>query len=244
MDNNEGKIILLTSQVFSVIDHQAKDRPGNARSPIVKGMKDATPIVMGYIPIAIVFGILASLVSIGLSGAAAMSVFVFAGSAQLIAVGMMGEGASMGTIVFTTFLVNLRHLLMSSALSPFLRDLSGKELAWFGFQMTDETFAIQSTKFSFAVPPALESFALNSTAQLSWVGGTIVGVLVGGMVKDVEGLGLDYALVAMFIALVFMQMRNNIYFMVGALAGTVAVFLHLVEMVESRMFPVIIILPY
>ena len=94
--------------------------------------------------------------------------------------------------------------------------------------MTDETFAIHSTKFRVAVPPALESFALNSTAQLSWVGGTIVGVLAGGMVKDVEGLGLDYALVAMFIALVFMQMRNKIYFMVGALAGTVAVFLHLV----------------
>ena len=178
-------------------DHRSKDRLGhkNARSAIVKGTKDATPIVMGYIPIAIVFGILASQVGIGLSGAAAMSVFVFAGSAQLIAVGMIGEGASIGTIVFTTFLVNLRHLLMSSALSPFLRDLSKKELAWFGFQMTDETFAIHSTKFRVAVPPALESFALNSTAQLSWVGGTIVGVLAGGMVKDVEGLGLDYALI-------------------------------------------------
>ena len=211
-------------------DRRSKDRPGdkNARSAIVKGTKDATPIVMGYIPIAIVFGILASQVGIGLPGAAAMSVFVFAGSAQLIAVGMIGEGASIGTIVFTTFLVNLRHLLMSSALSPFLRDLSKKELAWFGFQMTDETFAIHSTKFRVAVPPALESFILNSTAQLSWVGGTIVGVLAGGMVKDVEGLGLDYAIVAMFIALVFMQIRNKIYFMVGALAGTVAVFLHLV----------------
>ncbi len=212
-----------------MINHQVKDEPGdkNARSAIVKGMKDATPIVTGYIPIAIAFGILASQVGIGISGAVAMSVFVFAGSAQLIAVGMIGEGASMGTIVFTTFLVNLRHLLMSSALSPFLRDLSRKELAWFGFQMTDETFAIHSAKFRVAVPPALESFALSGTAQLSWVGGTIVGVLAGGMVKDVEGLGLDYALPAMFIALVFMQIRNNIYFMVGALAGTVAVFLHL-----------------
>lgn len=213
-----------------MINHQTNDKHGdtNAGSAIVKGTKDATPIVMGYIPIAIAFGILASQVGIGLSGAAAMSVFVFAGSAQLIAVGMIGEGASMGTIVFTTFLVNLRHLLMSSALSPFLRDLSRKELAWFGFQMTDETFAIHSTKFRVAVPPALESFALNSTAQLSWVGGTIVGVLAGGMVKDMEGLGLDYALPAMFIALVFMQIRNNIYLIVGALAGAVAVFLHFV----------------
>ena len=199
----------------------------SAASAILRGIKAATPIVTGYIPIAIAFGILASQVGLGLTEAAAMSIFVFAGSAQLIAVGMIGEGASMGTIVFTTFLVNLRHLLMSSALSPFLRDLSKKELAWFGFQVTDETFALHSTRFRVSVPTALESFALNSTAQLSWIGGTVVGILFGGMVKDVEGLGLDYALPAMFIALVFMQMRNKIYFIVGALGGTSAIILHL-----------------
>ena len=205
--------------------HSSNDE--SAKSAILKGIKAATPIVAGYIPIAIAFGILASQVGLGLPAAAAMSIFVFAGSAQLIAVGMIGEGASMGTIVFTTFLVNLRHLLMSSALSPSLRNLSRKELAWFGFQLTDETFALHSTRFRVAVPTALESFALNGTAQLSWIGGTVVGVLAGGMVKDVEGLGLDYALPAMFIALVFMQMRDNTYFVVGALAGTAAILLHL-----------------
>ncbi|MDF1556914.1 MAG: AzlC family ABC transporter permease [ANME-2 cluster archaeon] len=203
-------------------------RDKNTRAAIIDGIKDASPIVAGYIPIAIAFGILASQVGLGLPEATAMSVFVFAGSAQLIAVGMIGEGASMGTIVFTTFLVNLRHLLMSSALSPYLRGLSRKELAWFGFQVTDETFALHSTKFRVAVPSALESFALNGTAQLSWIVGTIVGVLAGGMIKDVEGLGLDYALPAMFIALVFLQMRNNTYFIVGVIGGTAAIFLQLV----------------
>jgi 4-azaleucine resistance transporter AzlC len=164
--------------------HTSGDK--SASSAILKGMKSATPIITGYIPIAIAFGILASQVGLGLTEAAAMSIFVFAGSAQLIAVGMIGEGASMGTIVFTTFLVNLRHLLMSSALSPFLRNLSRKELAWFGFQVTDETFALHSTRFRVGVPTALESFALNGTAQLSWIGGTVVGVLAGRMVKNVE----------------------------------------------------------
>lgn len=110
-------------------------------------MKAATPVVMGYIPIAIAFGILASQVGLGIAEAAAMSVFVFAGSAQFIAVGMIGAGNSIGAIVVTTFLVNLRHLLMSAALSPHLRGLSHKELAWFGFQLTDETFALHSTRF-------------------------------------------------------------------------------------------------
>lgn len=148
-----------------------------------------------------------------------MSVFVFAGSAQFIAMGMIGAGNSIGTIVVTTFLVNLRHLLMSAALSPHLRGLSHKELALFGFQLTDETFALHSTRFREGVPDVLESLALNGTAQASWVLGTIVGVLVGGGVSDVEGLGMYYALPAMFIALVFIQVHNSTYFTVGALGG-------------------------
>lgn len=171
---------------------------GIATSSIRQGMKAATPVVMGYIPIAIAFGILASQVGLGIAEAAAMSVFVFAGSAQFIAVGMIGAGNSIGAIVVTTFLVNLRHLLMSAALSPHLHGLSHKELAWFGFQLTDETFALHSTRFKEGVPNVLESFAINGTAQASWVLGTIVGVLVGGSVSDVEGLGMDYTLPAMF----------------------------------------------
>ena len=167
---------------------------GIVTSSIRQGMKAATPVVMGYIPIAIAFGILASQVGLGIAEAAAMSVFVFAGSAQFIAVGMIGAGNSIGAIVVTTFLVNLRHLLMSAALSPHLRGLSHKELAWFGFQLTDETFALHSTRFKEGVPNVLESFAINGTAQASWVLGTIVGVLVGGSVSDVEGLGMDYTL--------------------------------------------------
>ena len=52
--------------------------------------------------------------------------------------------------------------------------------------------------------------------------GTIVGVLVGGVVSDVEGMGMDYALPAMFIALVFIQVHNSTYFTVGVLGGTAA----------------------
>jgi 4-azaleucine resistance transporter AzlC len=199
----------------------------NTRSAILRGMKAATPVAMGYIPIAVAFGVLASQVGLGLLEATAMSIFVFAGSAQLIAVGMIGTGASMGAIVLTTFLVNLRHLLMSAALAPYLKDLSRKELAWFGFQVTDETFALHSTRFRMAVPPVAESFALNGTAQVSWVAGTVLGVLAGGLLRDVEGLGLDYALPAMFIALVFMQVRDRTYLAVGTLAGVTAVVLQL-----------------
>ena len=199
-------------------------------SSIRQGMKAATPAVMGYIPIAIAFGILASQVGFGVVEAAAMSVFVFAGSAQFIAVGMIGAGNSVGAIVVTTFLVNLRHLLLSAALSPHLQGLSKKKLAWFGFQMTDETFALHNSMFRKGVPAVLESFSLNTTAQASWVLGTIVGVLAGGVVSDMNGLGMDYALPAMFIALVFMQVHNNTYFIVGIIGGISAMILQVAGM--------------
>lgn len=198
------------------------------KAAVLRGIKDATPIVLGYLPIGFAFGVLASQVGLSLIEATAMSIFVFAGSAQLIAVGMIGAGAGMLAIVLTTFIVNLRHLLMSAALVPYLKGVSKKKLAWFGYEITDETFALHSTKFRKAVPPLMESFALNGTAHLGWVTGSFLGALAGQLITDVQTFGLDFALPAMFIALVLMQMQNKTFLVVGLFAGGAAVIMHLV----------------
>jgi 4-azaleucine resistance transporter AzlC len=194
------------------------------------GALQATPIVLGYVPIGLAFGVLAQKAGIAPAAALAMSVFVYAGSAQLIAVGMISAGASPLAIVLTTFVVNLRHLLMAAALSPYLRRWSRRALAVFAYELTDETFAVHVTRFA-ALPDEVPSrsavLVTNATAQAAWLLGTGLGVALGSAIADVRPYGLDYALPAMFIALLVLQVKGRLDVLVALLAGALSVGLHL-----------------
>ena len=85
-----------------------------------RGTRLALPIVLGYLTVAFAFGVLADKTGLGALQATVMSLFVFAGSAQLISVTMLASGIAVPSIIVTTFVVNLRHLLMSAAVTPYL----------------------------------------------------------------------------------------------------------------------------
>jgi len=187
------------------------------------GVVHALPIVLGYIPIGIAFGILAQKAGLSTLNALLMSLIVFAGSAQLIAVGLIGAGAPPLSIVLTTFVVNLRHLLMSAAIAPHLRGWSKGELSAFAFELTDETFALHTTRFDSLAFDRAETFAINVTAHTAWVVGSAIGVTLGQQIHNVERLGLDYVLPAMFIALLVLQLKNRRQLAVALLAGALAV---------------------
>ena len=208
--------------------------PASRLSAVLSGMRQALPIVLGYVPVAFAFGVLARKTGMSASGAVCMSLMVFAGSAQLISVSLLEGGASPATVVLTTFVVNLRHLLMSAALAPALRRWPRALQALFAFQLTDETFALHVSRLPSAPgdarpePPRAETLALNMTAQASWVLGSIIGVFGSELVADVRPLGLDYALPAMFIALLLPYCRKARRFALAAvLAGVLSVLLAL-----------------
>ena len=187
------------------------------------GARSAIPIVFGYLPIGFAFGVLAVKAGIGLVPALLMSVFVFAGSAQLIAVGLIGAGADWVSIAVTTFVVNLRHLLMSAALTPYLRRLSRWEAAWFGFELTDETFAVHSSELAKEDSSRSHLFALNGTAHLGWIVGTVLGALLGVSMLESGQWGLDFALPAMFIALLILQCKSRRHILVAVAASVISV---------------------
>lgn len=197
--------------------------PESTRRGWVTGVSQAIPIMLGYVPIGFAFGVLAQKAGISTLNALLMSLLVYAGSAQLIAVGLFAAGASPLSVVFTTFVVNLRHLLMSAAVAPFLERWRKFELVAFAYQLTDETFAVHSTRFASIGPDKPQVFATNVAAQMAWVFGTWLGVAVGQLVADVRPLGLDYALPAMFIALLVLQIENRVQIGVALLTGVVAV---------------------
>lgn len=186
------------------------------------GVTRAMPIILGYVPIGFAFGVLSQKAGISVFNTLLLSLLVYAGSAQLIAVGLFAIGAPALSIIVTTFIVNLRHLLMSAALSPFLRGWRKRELAVFAYQLTDETFAVHAAQFAARTPSKSETFATNLTAQIAWVCGTWLGIFAGQLVTDIKPLALDYALPALFIALLVLQLKDRIQLLVAICAGLLA----------------------
>lgn len=166
-----------------------------------RGARLAVPIVLGYLPVGFAFGVLAVQAGMTPVTAGLMSLFVFAGSSQLIAAGLIMAGTNTASIVLTAFVVNLRHLLMSAALSPHLKSWSKPLQAWFGFELTDETFAANLGRFSTHGVNKNEALGLNATAHASWVAGSVLGACFDSAIGDGKPLGLDFALPGMFIAL-------------------------------------------
>lgn len=192
------------------------------------GVREAVPVVLGYLPIGLAYGVLGSTSGLPFWAIVAMSVVVYAGSAQFIAVSLISQGASPVSLILTTFVVNLRHLLYSSALSPRLERMSAGRLAWVAAELTDESFVMAARA---AAPGERLGFGfvagLNGTAQVAWVAGSAAGALAGTLIGDPLRFGFDYALVAMFLGLLALQLRGRTEAFVGLMAGAVSLALHL-----------------
>ncbi|WP_459933548.1 AzlC family ABC transporter permease [Fundidesulfovibrio butyratiphilus] len=196
-----------------------------ALRPEPSAFSQALPIVLGYLPVGFAYGVLAVKAGLGLAYTTLMSVLVYAGSAQLIAVNMFGAGAPAVSIVVMTFVVNLRHVLFSAALSPYLKGWSRARLAAFTFELTDESFALHATRFHNRQRDPAKTLGINAFAQASWVTGSVAGALAGGYVPDVKPLGLDFALPAMFAVLLVGQLTSKAHVLAAALGAALTLVL-------------------
>ena len=187
-----------------------------------QGVAAAWPICLGYFPIGLALGVLAQKAGIPWWAVAMMSLMVFAGSAQFICVAMLSAGASLLAIVATTFIVNLRHALMSSALAVYLPGISRRFLALFSYGVTDESFAVNLARFREGGWDRWQALLVNHLANLVWLLATVCGTLVGQFVPA-GAFGIDYALTAMFICLLVLQMQRRLYMVAAALAAMISV---------------------
>lgn len=186
------------------------------------GLNVGWPICLGYLPIGMAFGVLAQKAGLTPLQIGLMSIMVFAGSSQFIAVSMLSGGASAPAIIITTFVVNLRHVLMSSALAIYLRVARRRWLALFAYGVTDESFAVNLPRFhahNWRLPQAL---VVNHAANLTWVISTVAGGIGGRFIPE-GAFGIDYALIAMFICLLIYQIRKPLHLITAVIAGLTAV---------------------
>lgn len=178
-------------------------------SAIPAGLAAAWPICLGYFPIGLSLGVLAQKSGLATWQMALMSLLVFAGGSQFIAVAMLEAKGAPVTIVLTTFMVNLRHLLMSSSLSLHFPRVSRRFLALFAYGVTDESFAVNMTRFNRGDWDRLSALTLNQTANATWLFSSVLGTYLGQFIPA-GGYGIDYALTGMFICLLVFQLNNAI----------------------------------
>jgi len=197
-------------------------KPADNTSVLHDGLRAAWPICLGYIPIGLAFGVLAQKAGLSPLAVGLMSALVFAGSAQFIAVAMLGAGAGIPAIIATTFTVNLRHLLMSSALSVHLKGIDRRRLTLFAYGITDESFALNLVRFREGGWDWRRALAVNHVTNAAWVTSTAAGAL-GGALIPAHAFGIDYALMGMFLCLLVYQLRGGIYVLTAAIAGSSAV---------------------
>lgn len=193
-------------------------------SPLAEGLRRALPIVLGYVPVGFAFGVLAVKNNIPPALAVAMSVLMFSGSGQFVLASLWGAGAGILSVIAAVFIVNLRYLLMSAAESPWLAALPRFQRFLLGLGLTDETFAVHVTALQRGWPLSLATlYSCNSTTYLAWVTGSAVGAFCGELVNDVKPLGLDYALTAMFLALLVPQCVSRLHVLVALFTAALSI---------------------
>lgn len=175
------------------------------------GIKDVVPTLFGYVGVGIAFGIVAKTSHLSVWMVLAMSLIVYAGSAQFIIASMLLAGSPISAIVVSTLLINSRMSLMSMAVAPYLKDERFSKNIGAGTLLTDETFALSMNKLNYTDGQLNTSWlnSANIVAYLVWLLATIAGNLIGGLFPDPDVLGLDFAVVAMFIGLLYLQIITD-----------------------------------
>ena len=183
----------------------------NDKLDVRTGVKDTLPTVFGYIGIGLAFGIIASSVGLNLFFVGAMSLFIYAGGAQFVTVSMLSSGFPILSIILETFLINSRMILMSMAVAPFFKKYNLFKNISIGTFLTDESFALGMNKQNYTNGILIYEWfnAVNLLSYFTWVASSVVGALLGEIVKNPKTLGLDFALVAMFIGLLYLQVISD-----------------------------------
>lgn len=172
-----------------------------------EGFIASLPIVIGYFPIAIAFGLMAKNTSLSLWDASLLSILVYAGASQFMALELIYAGVSPLNIIIATFLLNIRHMMMTASLSIDFKDIPKRALPLIGFGITDETFSVISFNKDKISLPFVSIVCLLS--YLSWGLGTIVGYAIGEIVPATLQSSLSIGLYAMFAALLFPEIKKS-----------------------------------
>jgi len=214
-------------------------RDPSPRAEFAAGAKAEVPVLFGVLPFGLIYGALALQAGIPPGAALAMSSIVLAGSAQFIGTQLFAAGAPGALIILTTFIVNLRHMLYSASVAPYLSRLGLRWKLLLAYLLTDEAYAMaithyQQTGIPTPAPTARGGaredqrhwFFLGAGATLwtTWQVSTAIGLYVGARIP--ASWNLEFALPLTFVALVVPAVTDRATAAAAVAAGIVAVLAH------------------
>lgn len=181
------------------------------KQEFIAGMRDTVPLLLGAFPFGLIYGAVAATSGLSPAAIAAMSALVFAGSSQFIAVGLVAADTPVAIIVLTTLIVNLRHMLYSATLLPYLKNLPQKWRIPLAFWLTDETFAVSVHRFQRndgSTDKHWYQLGSSIAMYLNWQLWCLIGLMLGKRIPDASGWGLDVAMPVTFIGMIIPFVRT------------------------------------
>lgn len=186
------------------------------------------PVMAGYVCIGIAFGIMLRAAGYGVGWAAAMSVFVFTGAGQIMAVPLLAAGTPLAEVALLTVVIDLRHLFYGLSMLDKFKTLPWRRKLYLIFALSDETYALLA---GVAPPEGMEAgrfyTAIAALDQSYWVVGSVIGSLFGSLIT-MDFTGVDFAMTALFLAIATEQWRersNRLPALVGLCAPLAALVL-------------------
>lgn len=193
------------------------------KSAIHTAFLDTIPVLTGYVFLGFGFGILLHQSGYGVLWAAAMSLFIYAGSMQYVAVSLLAGGAGLLTAALTTVVVNARHLFYGISMVDAYKD-AGRKKPYMIFALTDETYSLVSRN---QVPEGMERhtycFLVSLFDQIYWVAGSVLGSLAGTLLP-INYEGIEFVLTALFVTIFveqWLSTRNHVPALIGVAATVV-----------------------
>ena len=187
------------------------------------GVKAVLPLLVGVAPFGVIYGVVARGAGIPAPAAQGMSLFVFAGAAQFLAVQLLGSGAPWGLVLLTTAIINSRHVLYGASLAPHLKSLRPAWKYALAYLMVDEVYVLGISRYrQSGTAPAAHWYALGVGLLLwtVWQASTAVGLFFGARVPP--AWGLDFTLPLTFIGLLASALPDRATLVSAAVAGLVA----------------------
>jgi 4-azaleucine resistance transporter AzlC len=195
-------------------------------SGALAGARRCVPIAISGFAIGLVFGTLAGQAGLGAVEAASMSALVFSGAAQFVVLGLWTSPLPVATIVLTTLVVGLRHVLMGAALGPVFSKLPRLKAYGSVFFMADENWALTMGEFAKGRRDAAFLLGGGLLMFVAWTGSTLVGGAFGSAIEHPARWGLDFAFTAVFLALISGMWKGRSNILPWTVAAVVAVAAH------------------
>jgi len=182
-----------------------------------KGMQAAFPVMISYVAIGLACGIVLFDAGFSILQVLLLSIFVYSGAGQFLIASMVLSGASLTSVLLTTFFLNLRMILMSASLVDYVKKESPLYLFLFGITTTDESFGLNYTYFQGADWNTSEAMVVNIANYITWIISTIVGGMLANVI-EIDTTVMSFAIVALFISMTVNQFVDKKYIITGVIS--------------------------